>query len=162
MALGEGMRSIKIPDAPQKKEGDMKSPAGIFFLGPAFGYAAKSEAKWIHIPYVRATDTLICVDDPNSGMYNKLVRTDAAVIDWKSHEEMHRKDEDYKWGIFVQHNDHPVKAAMGSCIFLHIWEGASLGTAGCTAMEEKNILELLHWIRADKHPLLVQFPETGI
>jgi L,D-peptidoglycan transpeptidase YkuD (ErfK/YbiS/YcfS/YnhG family) len=80
-------------------------------------------------------------------------------MDWKSHEEMHRKDEDYKWGIFVQHNDHPVKKSMGSCIFLHIWEGADEGTAGCTAMEEKNMLELLHWARAEKHPLLVQFPE---
>jgi L,D-peptidoglycan transpeptidase YkuD (ErfK/YbiS/YcfS/YnhG family) len=60
MAMGEGMLSIKIPDAPQKIEGDLKSPAGIFNLGPAFGYAAKNEAIWIHLPYVCATDTLVC------------------------------------------------------------------------------------------------------
>jgi L,D-peptidoglycan transpeptidase YkuD (ErfK/YbiS/YcfS/YnhG family) len=158
MATGEGIRSIVIPEAPQKKEGDMKSPAGIFFLGPAFGYAEKSQARWIHLPYIRASDTLLCIDDPHSGMYNKLVRTDATKTDWHSHEEMHRKDDDYKWGIFVQHNDHSVKPSMGSCIFLHIWEGAQTGTAGCTAMEEKNMVKLLQWIRVDKHPLLVQFP----
>jgi L,D-peptidoglycan transpeptidase YkuD (ErfK/YbiS/YcfS/YnhG family) len=160
MAMGEGMRTIKLPDAPQKKEGDLKSPAGIFYLGPAFGYAAEQEAKWIRLPYVCATDTLICIDDPNSMMYNKMVKTDTVKMDWNSHEEMHRQDEDYKWGIFVHHNDYPVKKSLGSCIFLHIWEGANEGTAGCTAMEEKNILTLLKWIRADKSPLLVQFPEA--
>ena len=159
MAMGEGMRDIQVPDAPQKKEGDMKSPAGIFYLGPAFGYAGKSKAEWIHLRYLRATDTLLCIDDSHSALYNKLVSSDTTETDWMSHEEMLRKDIDYKWGIFVQHNVHPVKKNMGSCIFLHIWEGSGEGTAGCTAMEEKNILKLLKWIRADKHPLLVQFPD---
>ena len=160
MAIGEGIRKMKLPDAPQKNEGDMKSPAGIFYLGPAFGYASAREANWLRFPYVRATDTLICIDDPYSASYNKMVGSDTVKMDWKSHEEMHRKDEDYKWGIFVHHNDDPVKKFLGSCIFLHIWEGANEGTAGCTAMEEKNILILLHWIRADRNPLLVQFPEA--
>jgi L,D-peptidoglycan transpeptidase YkuD (ErfK/YbiS/YcfS/YnhG family) len=159
MALGKGIQTIDIPEAPQKKEGDMKSPAGFFSLGPAFGYADKTSAAWIHISYIQASDTLICVDDPHSGSYNELIQEGSAKADWNSHEEMHRKDKDYRWGLFVQHNFNPVNAGMGSCIFLHIWEGADLGTAGCTAMEEQNILKVLHWIRADKHPVLVQFPE---
>ena len=159
MALGEGIQNITINGAPQKKEGDLKSPAGIFFLGPAFGYASKTETKWLHMPYVCATDTLVCIDDPRSARYNELVKSDTVEKDWNSHEEMHRKDQDYKWGIYVQHNYHPVKPGNGSCIFLHIWEGAGKGTAGCTAMEEKNIITLLQWIRGDKHPVLVQFPE---
>jgi L,D-peptidoglycan transpeptidase YkuD (ErfK/YbiS/YcfS/YnhG family) len=160
MGLGEGMEDISIIDAPQKKEGDMKSPAGIFFLGPAFGYAAKTETNWMHMPYVRATDTLVCIDDPRSSRYNQLIKSDTIENDWSSHEDMHRKDQDYKWGLFVQHNYHPVIPGMGSCIFLHIWEGAEKGTAGCTAMEEKNMIQLLRWIRAGNHPLLVQFPEA--
>jgi L,D-peptidoglycan transpeptidase YkuD (ErfK/YbiS/YcfS/YnhG family) len=159
MAMGEGMREVQVAGAPQKKEGDMKSPAGIFYLGPAFGYAGKSSTQWIHFPYLHATDTLLCIDDPHSVQYNKLVSTDSTEADWRSHEEMHRKDLDYKWGIFIQHNFHPVRKFMGSCIFFHIWEGAGEGTAGCTAMEEKNMLKLLKWIRADKRPLLVQFPD---
>jgi L,D-peptidoglycan transpeptidase YkuD (ErfK/YbiS/YcfS/YnhG family) len=158
MAMGKGMIEIQVSDAPGKKEGDLKSPAGIFYLGPAFGYADKSGMGWIHLRYIQVTDTLICVDDPHSAFYNQLIRTDGKEADWKSHEEMHRKDIEYTWGIFVQHNVCPVKKSLGSCIFLHIWEGAGEGTAGCTAMEEKNILKLLHWMRADKHPILVQFP----
>jgi D-alanyl-D-alanine dipeptidase len=160
MALGEGIRPVQIPRAPVKAEGDMKSPAGLFNLGPAFGYAEKSQAQWIHIPYLRATDTLICIDDLNSRYYNGLINTGSVQSDWKSHEDMHRRDDEYKWGLFIQHNDHPVKKGKGSCIFLHIWEGAGEGTAGCTAMEEKNILKLLHWIRAQKHPILVQYPRS--
>ena len=145
-------------EGPLKKEGDLRSPAGLFLLGPAFGYAGAPEAKWIHLPYIQASDTLICVDDPNSGLYNKLIRKGSAKSDWGSHEEMHRKDDDYQWGIFVQYNSHPVKPGQGSCIFLHIWEGADQGTAGCTAIEKKNMLTLLHWIRTDQQPLLIQFP----
>lgn len=159
MAIGDGMQDISINGAPQKKEGDMKSPAGIFFLGPAFGYASQSVVNWMHLPYICASDTLVCIDDPNSASYNELIKSDTAEKDWSSHEEMHRKDQDYKWGLFVQHNHHPVKPGMGSCIFLHVWEDAGKGTAGCTAMEEKNIMQLLHWINANKHPLLVEFPE---
>jgi L,D-peptidoglycan transpeptidase YkuD (ErfK/YbiS/YcfS/YnhG family) len=160
MAMGEGIQNITITGAPQKKEGDMKSPAGMFLLGPAFGYATKSGANWIHMPYIRATDTLVCIDDPHSARYNELINSDTVEKDWNSHEDMHRKDHVYEWGLFIQYNNHPVKTGMGSCIFLHIWEGDGKGTAGCTAMEEKNILQFLHWIRADKHPLLVQFPEA--
>jgi D-alanyl-D-alanine dipeptidase len=159
MAMGEGIAKISITGAPQKREGDMKSPAGIFLLGPAFGYASRHTTDWIHISYVEATDTLVCVDDPQSVQYNEMIKSDTVKKDWNSQEDMHRKDHDYEWGLFVQHNHHPVKSGMGSCIFLHIWGGAEKGTAGCTAMEENNILKLLHWIRADKRPMLVQFPE---
>jgi D-alanyl-D-alanine dipeptidase len=71
---------------------------------------------------------------------------------------MHRRDDDYKWGIFVQQNMNPIKKANGSCIFLHIWESEEEGTAGCTAMEEKNMVRILRWIRTKKHPVLAQFP----
>jgi L,D-peptidoglycan transpeptidase YkuD (ErfK/YbiS/YcfS/YnhG family) len=160
MAMGEGMGHITITDAPQKKEGDMKSPAGIFFLGPVFGYTSKSTTGWMHMSYVQATDTLICIDDPQSTLYNELINSDTVKKDWNSHEDMHRNDHDYEWGVFVQYNSQPVKSGKGSCIFLHIWDDAGQGTAGCTAIEEKNMMRLLHWIRADKRPALVQFPKA--
>jgi D-alanyl-D-alanine dipeptidase len=159
MAIGNGIRKISVIGAPSKKEGDMKSPAGIFLLGPAFGYAPDTETGWMHIPYIRVTDALICVDDPLSVRYNKMIKSDTVEKDWNTNENMHRKGGDYKWGVFVQQNFSPVRTGMGSCVFLHIWEDESKGTAGCTAMEEKNILRLLKWIRADKNPLLVQVPE---
>jgi D-alanyl-D-alanine dipeptidase len=43
---------------------------------------------------------------------------------------------------------------------MHIWENGHQGTDGCTAMEEANILRVLHWINAGEHPLLVQLPDA--
>jgi L,D-peptidoglycan transpeptidase YkuD (ErfK/YbiS/YcfS/YnhG family) len=142
---------------PDKSEGDLKAPSGIFDLGPAFGYADKKDATWIHMRYLQATDTLICVDDAGSRYYNQLIDSNAVSSDWHSRELMHLKKIYYKWGIFVQYNFQPAIKGKGSCIFIHIWGNENEGTEGCTAMEEKNILKLLHWIQAEKNPKLVQY-----
>ena len=147
--------------APIKKEGDLKSPAGIFTIGAAFGYADHKDAQWIKTPYIKATDTLICVDDLRSAHYNTLVNNDPAKSDWQSFEEMHRKDDYYKWGLFINHNAPGTIAGNGSCIFMHIWENDHTGTTGCTAMAEDNLLKILRWIDASRHPLLVQIPKTA-
>ncbi|MDB4903654.1 MAG: L,D-transpeptidase catalytic domain [Mucilaginibacter sp.] len=159
MGIGDGLVSLSISNAPVKKEGDMKAPAGFFTIGTAFGYADYKDAKWIKNPYVKATDTLICVDDMHSAHYNTLVNNDPAKSDWNSFEHMHLKKEYYKWGLFINHNSPNVKPGVGSCIFMHIWENDHEGTAGCTAMTEANLLRILHWINAGDSPLLVQLPK---
>jgi D-alanyl-D-alanine dipeptidase len=159
LGVGDGIVPLTINGAPVKKEGDKKSPAGIFNIGTAFGYADKKEAAWIKNPYIRAFDTLICVDDMHSSNYNRLVDKDSAKTDYNSFEFMHRKDNYYKWGLFINHNSGKVVAGDGSCIFMHIWKNDHEGTDGCTAMQEVNILRVLHWIKVDDKPLLVQMPK---
>ncbi|MEI9895613.1 MAG: hypothetical protein WDN28_17415 [Chthoniobacter sp.] len=46
----------------------------------------------------------------------------------------------------------------GSCIFLHLWMPGWMGTAGCTALHRVDLLDLLHWLDAEKHPVLAQIP----
>jgi L,D-peptidoglycan transpeptidase YkuD (ErfK/YbiS/YcfS/YnhG family) len=157
IALGDGIVKLNVT-GPIKHEGDKRSPAGIFSLGTAFGYVKKEDAGWIKNRYVQAFDTLICVDDAASPNYNKLVDKDTARHDYNSFEYMHLKKDYYKWGLFINHNSNPVVAGNGSCIFMHIWENELTGTDGCTAMAEKNMLRVLHWIDAEKRPLLVQMP----
>jgi D-alanyl-D-alanine dipeptidase len=142
-----------------KKEGDGCSPAGFFGIGPAFGYAASDSAKWIRFPYLEATGDLLCVDDSDSYYYNRLLIKDTAKQDWKSFEQMHRSDEDYRWGLFVQYNYPKTISGNGSCIFIHIWQNADSGTVGCTAMAESDILSILKWVDYTKHPILIQMPE---
>jgi L,D-peptidoglycan transpeptidase YkuD (ErfK/YbiS/YcfS/YnhG family) len=160
MGTGEGIFPLSIDNAPVKKEGDLKSPAGIFKIGTAFGYASYEDAKWIKGSYIKASDTLICIDDIHSGYYNKLVKNDPEKKDWNSFEYMHRKDDYYKWGLFVNHNADKPLAGKGSCIFLHIWANDHEGTEGCTAMKEADMLRILHWINAKLAPILVQFPKA--
>jgi D-alanyl-D-alanine dipeptidase len=148
------------PDRPLKEEGDGCSPAGVLGLPYAFGYAPAEEARWIKLPYVQCTNTFECVDDGHSIYYNQVIDSRfAAKHDWKSSEQMLRKDVLYRWGVFVDHNPKKERGG-GSCIFLHIWSGAHKGTTGCSAMDEIDLKRLIGWLDPTAKPLLVQFPES--
>jgi D-alanyl-D-alanine dipeptidase len=159
--LGWGLGLVDAQrDGPRKIEGDNKVPAGIFRLGPAFGYAAAERARWIKLPYLPLTAESEGVDDPHSHYYNQLVeRSKIADIDWRSSEQMRRADDLYKWGIFVAHNPAGTPGA-GSCIFIHIWRNSSAATVGCTAMPEQSLLQLLRWLDPACHPILIQMPRS--
>ncbi len=160
MAWGKGLHGDAIGDGPVKKEGDGRSPAGIFNLSSAFGYAEKAKTGGAKLPYVQATATLECVDDPQSAHYNRVIdRASVKAPDWKSSEQMLRQDELYRWGVVVDHNAKG-EAGCGSCIFLHIWDGPGKGTAGCTAMDAAKMEEVLRWLDPQKKPLLAQLPQA--
>lgn len=160
LGWGAGLVDTGASAGPQKREGDGKAPAGLFRLGPAFGFAPRVEASWLRVPYIPLTSSVECVDDAASRSYNLIVASGAAGgADWSSSERM-RSVEGYRWGLVVGHNAAPPRAGRGSCIFLHIWAGPGKGTAGCTAMEEANLTELLRWLDPKKGTLLVQLPEA--
>lgn len=147
---------------PIKKEGDLKSPAGVFKLGTAFGYAANPEASWVNYPYWPVTSKTMCIEDVASAYYNQIIDEGEVAADWSSTDHMRRKDDLYQWGVFVEHNFPEQKPKAGSCIFLHIWNtkgGRSPGgTAGCTAMDKTQIVEVLRWLDEEKSQMMVQMP----
>lgn len=158
LAAGAGLNRAPVPGLHSKKEGDGKSPAGVFALTSAFGF---EEAPSARLPYIRLTDGFECVDDPGSRHYNRLVdRTEASSPDWNSSEKM-REIDGYVFGVVVAHNSAPVEAGAGSCIFLHAWSGPQSPTVGCTAMPMEIIRDIVHWLDADAHPVLVQLTETA-
>ena len=160
LGWGVGLIDVGAPAGPSKKEGDGKAPAGVFALGTAFGFAPRAEVSWLRPPYTPLTDAVECVDDPASSNYNLIVdRGRVKAVDWNSSERM-RSIEGYRWGLVVRHNAAPPVAGRGSCIFLHVWAGPGRGTAGCTALEETSLTELLRWLDPKKRPLLVQLPES--
>jgi len=155
LAWGQGLHSPK--PGLQKQEGDQKSPAGIFRFGLAFGYAPAGTLP-LQLDYQTITPTQICVEDSDSRYYNQIVDETRVRKDWKSRESMLRKDEQYKWGIFVKHNLPPTPEG-GSCIFFHLWRAPGSGTLGCTAMAEADLLVLMQWLDPPKKPLLMQMTE---
>lgn len=151
-------------DAPPKREGDGKAPAGIFRLGPAFGYADAPPPQ-CHLPYRVATARDYFVDAADSPDYNQWRHIDDAEPNepsrhWSSCERMRRDDDLYEFGVVVQHNMPSPIAGRGSAIFLHIWPGPQRPTSGCTAMSRADLLRLLRWLRPDAEPLLVQAPRA--
>ena len=77
-------------------------------------------------------------------------------MDWNSSEKMSQV-EGYRTGAEVEYNQQPTVAGRGSCIFLHIWSGRGIGTAGCTAMSEEDAMLVMQWI--DDRTVLVQLPQ---
>jgi L,D-peptidoglycan transpeptidase YkuD (ErfK/YbiS/YcfS/YnhG family) len=172
--LGWGIGVIPTDDAqfrsasdPVKREGDGKSPAGVFALGFAFGYASQP-LPGLKMSYLNLTPSIECVDDPGSKHYNRIVDRSVVARDWNSSEHMRNAGESYRWGVVVDHNGtvtgmngKPPEPGGGSCVFLHIWHSHDQGTAGCTAMSQTELETLLTWLDPARKPLVVQLPEPS-
>ena len=146
---GRGLHGQGAPagrEGPIKREGDGRSPAGVFALGPMYGYEPPP-AK-VSLTYVEATPALRCVDDPSSLHYNRIVSTSEQVRDWRSAELMLRGDDHYEIAIVVAHNAAPPTRGAGSCIFLHVWDGPDVAVKGCTAMAKPALHLLSEWLEA--------------
>ncbi len=159
LGWGRGLHGESAPaghEGPLKAEGDGRSPAGVFAVGPSYGYdAAPPEGSTA--PYFELTPTWQCVDDGASDRYNMVFDTDGSTTSWTSFETMRREDELYRRVVFVGHNTMPAVAGGGSCIFLHVWRGPDSVTSGCTAMALAPLEEVVRFIDPG-HTLLVQLP----
>lgn len=162
MAWGLGLHPMPQP-GPQKQEGDGRSPAGVFGLPGAFGYAGQEASG---LPYEAMSAGHYCIDVPDSPHYNRIVDTaevgKAAVAG--STEPMrldHHNNGDprYALGLRVDHNPQAV-SGKGSCIFVHLWRQPGEATAGCTAMAEPDMRALLEWLDPQRQPVLVLLPEA--
>ena len=160
LAWGSGIHRT-ISDPPQKAEGDSKAPAGVFRLGPAFGYDPQPPAG-TSIPYRHITQNDYYVDDVESEDYNRWVRlggnAESPEQMWKSWEDMKRSDHLYELGVVVEHNSAPIKKRRGSAIFLHVWKEKGVPTAGCTAMAKDDLVSLIRWLEPIRNPCLIQAP----
>ena len=154
LAWGKGIIPFAHKEEePLKKEGDGKSPAGLFSLDFFFGY----EQNDFKYPYIQANEQTLCIDDVGSSYYNQIIEhTNPAQF--KSFEYMKRDDKQYKLGISVGHNKSN-QQMHGSCIFIHIQRKQNSPTAGCTSLEENELLKVMRWLDKAKHPLLLQLPQ---
>lgn len=163
LAWGRGRHSPASVNGRDKQEGDGCAPAGIFAITALFGDAAPDSpfARAAKLPYLSATPDLKAIDDPASVYYNRIVDQSAVVrSDWVSCEDMLRNDARYALGAVVAHNAEPPLPGAGSCIFLHVWAGEGMPTAGCTAMSLAAMTEIAGWLDGAAMPLLVQLPQA--
>jgi L,D-peptidoglycan transpeptidase YkuD (ErfK/YbiS/YcfS/YnhG family) len=166
-AWGIGLHDIPTDDSragdagPVKREGDGRSPAGVFTVGEAFGYAP-SAATGLRYDAMDAGD--YCVDVSGSPYYNRIVDSAQVGTDAikDSTEPMRRDlhadgDQRYRLGFVIEHN--PQGTAMGgSCIFGHLWKTPDTATSGCTAMAPDSMQWLLGWLDAKSQPVFVLLP----
>lgn len=145
----------------QKREGDGRSPAGVFALGTAFGAAPSLPFAW---PYAPMSFDHWCIDVEGSAYYDRIVdaRTVGSAAVAGSSEPMRRDlhlhgDPRYMLGVVVDDNPQHEQGA-GSCIFLHLWRTPGEPTAGCTAMSNAAMNALLGWLQPEAAPVFVLLP----
>tara|TARA_B100000965_G_scaffold228242_1_gene191042 strand:+ start:92 stop:586 length:495 start_codon:yes stop_codon:yes gene_type:complete len=126
-----------------KKEGDGKTPKGIFKIGNL--YFRKNR--------IRKPSTLLkCLEIKNSmgwcndvnfpKKYNKLIEIDKKI----RHEKLKRKDYKYDLLIPIKYNFKKPITGLGSCIFIHLTKDYK-PTAGCIALKKKDFLIMLKLIK---------------
>ena len=126
-------------DEPIKREGDKRTPAGIFRVAGPFGFEPSKLKGYTRLSPGRS----FCVDDPTSLLYGKIVDKSLTNKSVKSSEDMSAVP-GLKRGMIV---DYPARrgAKAGSCIFLHVWDGDSAGTKARIAMPEDRLAVLQNW-----------------
>jgi len=157
LAWGIGLAGQNEPGL-RKKERDGRAPAGVFEIGEVFGYDAHLPAD-ADYPYHQVTEADIWSDDSRSPNYNRHI-----VIDPKNppdnytHEKMRSGDFAYHWLVEIRHNSDPPVPGAGSAIFFHIRRGVNRATTGCTTMAEADLVHLIKWLGAGRHPCYALLP----
>lgn len=149
-------------DGPIKREGDGRSPAGVFAIGRAFGYAPDVATA---LDYTQMQSTSWCVDVSGSAYYNRIVdarKVGAAAVEGASEhmrlDLFNHGDPSYREGFVIEHNAQQ-RPMGGSCIFAHLWTSPESTTTGCTAMADATMERLLAWLKPAAHPVFVLLPQ---
>jgi L,D-peptidoglycan transpeptidase YkuD (ErfK/YbiS/YcfS/YnhG family) len=156
LAWGRGLNPPQ--PGPQKRTGDHRNPAGLFRLGPALGYAPSlpdGAAGW---PYHQVTDRDAWIDDPALPDFNHLVTLPpgAAEPSWWGREHMHLGDMAYRWMVVIEHNYDSPQGDAGNSIFFHVRRAEHYRTAGCTTMEQDNLVRLIKWLKPGSNAMMVE------
>ena len=143
----------------KKREGDKKTPSGIFFLGPVYTYPDKDvNTKMEHW---KASPKDYWIDDGKSPQYNRWVTSDTdPKLSGVSREKMKRDDHLYRYGICVQYNMDQV-VGHGSVITVHVIRGDK-PTVGCIAFPEADLVDVIQWLDPAKKPLIIMGTELEL
>lgn len=161
LVWGKGMHPVPA-GVVSKKEGDNRSPAGVFSIGGAWGYDTSIQ-KHPKLFYRKVTPRDLWVEDPGSSQYNRNVILDHdPATAWEKKQQMKQDDAAHALKLFIAHNAPPaVTPGDGSSIFFHIWRRSGAApTAGCTTMEKPKLQWLISKIDPTKRPLYVLLPEA--
>jgi|TARA_B110000881_G_C18589873_1_gene527244 L,D-peptidoglycan transpeptidase YkuD (ErfK/YbiS/YcfS/YnhG family) len=130
-----GKRGITL----RKKEGDKKTPKGIFSIRSIFYRKDRiSKITTVIRKKIIKKDMGWC-DDSNSKFYNQLIK-----LPFKdSAEKLWLIEKIYDVVVVINYNLNPITKNKGSAVFLHLAKKNYLPTNGCVAINKKDMLFLI-------------------
>tara|TARA_Y100000389_G_scaffold88062_1_gene84530 strand:- start:179 stop:673 length:495 start_codon:yes stop_codon:yes gene_type:complete len=127
----------------QKKEGDKKTPKGIFMLDCLYYRKDKLKKPTTALNCIEIKKNMGWCDDVNNPKkYNKLIKIDKSI----KFEKLKRTDYKYDLLIPIKYNFKKPIIGLGSCIFIHLTKNYQ-PTAGCIALRKKDFLIMLRLIK---------------
>lgn len=162
LAWGRGISEMTRSGSggkPIKRSGDGRSPAGVFELGDAYGYASSFPTQ---LAYHQVTEKDLWVEDGASKFYNAHAFTPHGKGPrnaWEKKQQMKQNDHAHSLKLFIKHNASPdTIPGMGCSLFFHIWRrDGALPSSGCVVMPEHNLKKMLQALDPSKEPLLALF-----
>lgn len=140
-----------------KKEGDKKTPEGVFKATMNFGLkdnpGTKESSK---LPYHKIQSGDYWVDDSESRYYNTLVNVKDVSKDWNSAEDLMAAAPYYNYGVALNYNIEatPYK---GSAIFIHATKTANDSySSGCVRIPEEYMVKILNTIDENTKIVIIE------
>tara|TARA_B110000211_G_scaffold65738_1_gene75771 strand:+ start:4179 stop:4670 length:492 start_codon:yes stop_codon:yes gene_type:complete len=130
-----GKRGITV----NKKEGDKKTPKGIYSLGAIFYRKDRISNLKSPLKKKEIKKNMGWCDDPSSKFYNKLIKF---PFDGSA-EKLWLKKNIYDVIVIINYNLNPTIRYKGSAIFLHIAKKNYTSTEGCITIKKKDMLFLI-------------------
>jgi len=127
----------------KKREGDKKTPKGIFGIENLYFRKDRKIRPSTLIKCIEIKKNMGWCDDIRCPKkYNKLFKIDKKI----KHEKLKRRDHKYDFLIPIKYNFKKTVVGHGSCIFIHLTKNFK-PTAGCIALKEKDFLIMLKLIK---------------
>jgi L,D-peptidoglycan transpeptidase YkuD (ErfK/YbiS/YcfS/YnhG family) len=126
-----------------KYEGDGATPRGRFRLVRLWWRADRHPRPRTMLPTQRITPDLAWCEDTTDRRYNRPFRRAAA----EPGDRLWREDRLYDFVIELDHNTRPRVAGRGSAVFVHVARPNRSPTAGCVALDTRDLRRLLAQLR---------------
>ena len=126
----------------KKKEGDKKTPKGIFKIENLYFRKDRLEKPTTLLKCIEIKDNMgWCNDVRYPKIYNRLFKKEKKI----RYEKLKRRDYKYDLMIPIKYNFKNPVVGKGSCIFIHLTNNLK-PTAGCIALKKKDFLIMLRLI----------------
>gem|GEM_PF-822534 len=142
-----------------KKEGDGKTPKGVYSLTSSFGFETKPAG--VKLPYTKTNQYSYWIDDASSSDYNKMVTYKGDPNKkWKSFERLTHHL--YSHAVVIDYNTNPIVKGKGSAIFLHTRTSATKYTLGCVAIYKDSLVKIMKQLDPKLNPHIIISEESNL